>query len=109
MLVAFGSLWLFSLRMSQGLKETAVLHFANYKVANHASHPDKEKGLTFSYICKGFNWPLSHFSGPAKSANLPVTSIQVMYLLCGVSCIPRLHIMLTKELIFTFHSVDTLW
>ncbi len=53
-LVAFGSLWPFSLRMREGLQETAVLHFANYKVANHASHPDKEKGLTFSYVCKGF-------------------------------------------------------
>jgi hypothetical protein len=53
-LVAVGSLWPFSLGMSQGLKETPVLHFANYEVANHVSHPDKEKGLTFSCVGKGF-------------------------------------------------------
>jgi hypothetical protein len=53
-LVAVGSLSPFCLGMSQGLKETAVLHFANYEVASHASHPDKEQGLTFSYVCKGF-------------------------------------------------------
>jgi len=47
-LVAVGSLSPFSLGMSQGLRETAVLQFANYELSNQASHPDKEKGLTFS-------------------------------------------------------------
>jgi hypothetical protein len=59
--VAVGSLSTFPLGMSQGRKETAVLHFANYKAANHASHPDKEKGLTFSYVCKGFQLAIHIF------------------------------------------------
>jgi hypothetical protein len=67
--------------ISQGLKETAVLHFANDEAANHASHPEKEKGLTFSYVCKGFqlatltffqSCQVCEFTGYQYTSHVPV-------------------------------------